>query len=163
VKIINLGKITHNGAAAVRLTSSTPVTGAVVSTTKGAADYAVSAPSPLLTDAAVVPVVADVDLALEFTGSSERSSGQYDVVGFDRDGEQVFADTVAIDGLRTTEWTPPKKALQSDRPPAYIVVSPSLGADAQAIAQYSDKHGASAIPIAGGIFTVTRPSVTAIR
>jgi hypothetical protein len=163
VKTVNIGKISHNAAVAVRLTSPTPVTGAVVSTAKGGGDYAVSAPSPSLVDTAVVPVVPDVDLAIEFTGISEQSVGRFKLTGFDRDGQQVFADTVTIDGLRTTEWTPPKTPKKTSGDAAYVVVSVVLDADAQAAAHYSDKDGVSAVPVAPGVFTVTRPAVSASR
>jgi hypothetical protein len=104
--------------------------------------------------------VPDVDLALEFTGSSQQSSGQFDVTAFDRDGGELFSGSVTVDGLRTIEWTPPKKKVGDA---VYLVVSVKLATDAQAIAHYSDKDGVAALPIVPGVFTVTRPSVTAIR
>jgi hypothetical protein len=163
VATVPLGKISHHDAVAVRLTSQTPVTGALVSTAKGGADYAVSAPSPLLADPAVVPVVPDVDLALELTGSSQASTGQLRVTGYDRDGGQVFADTVTVDGLRTTEWTPPGKATKGNADAAYVVISASLDVAAQAVATYRGKDGVASVPVVPGVFSVTRPSVAAIR
>jgi hypothetical protein len=160
VKTLPLGKISHNAPVAVRLTSPTPVTGAIVSTAKGGGDYAVSAPSPALTDTAVIPVVPDVGLALEFTGRSQQSSGQFEVTGIDRRGAAVFSSGVTVDGLRTAEWTPPKKKAADA---VYLVVSVSLETDIQAIAQYGDKDGVAAVPIVSGVFTVTRPSVTPAR
>jgi Family of unknown function (DUF5719) len=163
VKTVPLGKISHNDPVAVRLTSTTPVTGAVISTAKGGADYAVAAPSPILADAAVVPVVPDVDLALELTGTTQQSTGQFRVTGYDRDGGQVFTDSVTIDGLRTTEWTQPDKAANGNAVAVYLVITASLEADVQAVATYSDKGGVASVPVVPGVFTVTRPSVTPTR
>jgi hypothetical protein len=158
---VSLGKISHDRAVAVRLTSPTPVTGAVISTARGSVDYAVSAPSASLADSAVVPVVSDVELAVEFTGTSQQAGGQYTLTGYDRDGQPVFDDTVSVDGLRTTEWTPPRGKRAGKA--VYVVVSPTLAGDVQAVAQYRDKEGVAALPIVPGVFTVTRPAVTPAR
>jgi hypothetical protein len=179
VTTVKLGKISHNDAVAVRLTSSTAVTGAVVSTAKGSGDYAVSAPSPLLTGPGVVPVIPDVDLALAFAGTNQQSTGQYKITGYDQSGDQVFVDTVNVDGLRTTTWTPStdasdkgskkgsnkgrEEARNDKATAAYLVIAPSLDADVQGIAVYSDKDGVAALPIVPGVFSVTRPSVTPSR
>jgi hypothetical protein len=160
VKSVKLGKISHNGPVSVRLTAPTPITGAVVSTDRGA-DYAVSAPSDSLTDSAVVPVVPDVDLELQFTGSAQQSTGRFTVTGYDRQGQPVFDDTVNIDGLRTVQWTPSEKKRAGKA--AYIVVSPSLETPAQAIAQYTGKDGIAALALAPGVFSVTRPAVGQTR
>ncbi|HSS67723.1 MAG TPA: DUF5719 family protein [Nocardioidaceae bacterium] len=175
VTTVKLGKISHNDPVSVRLTSSTAVTGAVVSTAKGGADYAVSSPSPLLTGQAVLPVIPDVDLAVTFSGTSQQSTGQYKVAGFDQSGNQVFVDTVNVDGLRTGTWTPPtddsnkgpkgpnkgRNKKPGDKATAvYLVITPSLDTDVQGIAVYSDKDGVAALPIVPGVFSVTRPSVT---
>jgi hypothetical protein len=164
VKTIPLGKVTHNGAAAVRLTSSIAVTGAVVSIAKGDADYAVSAPSALLADSAVVPVFPDVDYGLGFTGVSQQSTGRFAITGFDASGDEVFADSVTVDGLRTASWTPPDAGSnKGSKQPVYLVVTPKLDTDVQAIAAYSDKDGVATLPLAPGVFTVTRPSVAPQR
>jgi hypothetical protein len=163
VKTVKLGKITHNDAVAVRLTSATPVTGALVSTARGGADYAVSAASPLLTDAAVVPVLPDVELAVVLTGVSQQSTGRFRLTGYDQTGAEVFAHSVTVDGLRTAMWTPSDRVSKRRPRAVYLVVSPSLDTDFQAVAVYSDKNGVSAVPVTPGVFTVTRPSVTAAR
>jgi hypothetical protein len=175
VTTVKLGKISHNGPVAVRLTSATPVTGAVVSTTKGD-DYAVSAPSPVLADSAVVPVVPDVDLALQLTGVGPQSVGKLDVTGYDRAGDEVLADTIAIDGLKAVVWTADDagdsggKGGGSKGPkgkpakePVYLVVTPELDANAQAIAVYTSKDGTATLPLEPGRFTVTRPAVAPQR
>jgi hypothetical protein len=161
VKSVKLGKISHNGPVSVRLTSPTPISGAVVSTERGGSDYAVSAPSASLTDSAVVPMVSDVDLALQFTGSTQQSTGQFTVTGYDRLGQPVFDDTVSVDGLRTTQWTPPETKTAGKA--AYIVVSVAFDAPAQAIAQYSGPDGVAALPLTPGVFSVTRPAVQQTR
>jgi hypothetical protein len=161
VKSVKLGKISHNGPVSVRLTSPTPISGAVVSTQRGGADYAVSAPSASLSDSAVVPIVPDVDLAVQFTGSTQQSTGQFTVTGYDREGQQVFDDTVNVDGLRTTQWTPPEKKPAGKA--AYIVVAVSLDTPTQAIAQYSGQDGVAALPLTPGVFSVTRPAVRQTR
>jgi hypothetical protein len=161
VKSVKLGSISHNGPVSVRLTSPTPITGAVVSSARGGGDYAVSAPSPSLTDSAVVPVLPNTDLALQFTGSTQQSSGQFTVTGYDRQGQPVFDDTVTVDGLRTAQWTPPKK--KGAAKAAYLVVAATLETPAQAVAQYAADDGIAALPLTPGVFSVTRPAVRQTR
>jgi hypothetical protein len=159
VKAVSLSKVSDNGPVSVRLSCDTPVTGAVVSTAKSGSDYAVTAPSAQLTEATVVPVIPGADMALSFTGS-QQGSGEVRITGIDRKGDQVFADTVNLKGLRTTEWTPPKKPRGR---PAYLLVSVVVDPHAQAVAHYTARDGVAALPLVPGVYSVVRPEVTAAR
>jgi hypothetical protein len=163
VKTVQLGKITHKKPVAVRLTSQTPVTGAVLSTTEDGADYAVSTASPPVDGFAVVPVIPDAELSIAATGASRQTIAQLQVTGYDSAGAPVFADTVTVDGLQTTSWTMPDTRGKKKPAATYLVIAGSLGSDAQAIAVYSGTDGVASVPVVPGVFSVTRPSVSRSR
>jgi hypothetical protein len=153
----DLTDIVDKGAAAVSLSSTVPVTGAVISSVSRPNDFAVSVPSPELGTPAVVPAIPDSDLELAFS-SSIRKGSAVEIVGFTADGTSVLIKSLNLTGRRTTTWQPPATSKA-----AYYVVTVKVDGDLHAIAQYSGKDGITALPVLSGTYTVTRPDVGRLR
>jgi hypothetical protein len=153
----DLTDVTDEDAAAIVLSSTVPLTGAVVSTATRPNDLAVSVASPVLAEPAVVPVIPGADLAVAFA-SSIRTGGQVDIEGFDRDGTSVSQEMLNLKGLTTKTWKPPGKIKA-----AYFVITVVVDGSTHAVAQYSGESGITALPVMPGTYTVTRPDVRAVR
>jgi Family of unknown function (DUF5719) len=152
-----LTDIVDKDAAAVSLSSTVPVTGAMVSSVTRPNDFAVSAPSAALGAPAVVPAIPDHDLELAFA-SSVRGSGAVEIEGFTTAGESVRTESLNLKGQTTTVWKSPVSSKA-----AYYVITVKVDGDTHAIAQYSGKDGVAALPVLSGTYTVVRPDVSTLR
>jgi hypothetical protein len=153
----DLGSIVDKDSAAILLSSTALVTGAVVSTSSKPTDVAVTSSSLPLSDPAVIAVLPDTDLTVAFS-SAVRTGGQVSIEGFADGGRSVSSETVNLKGQTTTRWEPPKRSKA-----AYFVVTVTVDGSMQAVAHYSGKDGVAALPVTSSTFTVTRPDVRPTR
>jgi hypothetical protein len=152
-----LTDVVDKEASAVLLSSTVPVTGAIVSTVSRPNDVAVSAPSPVVAAPAVVPVIDDTDLEIAFS-SAVRKGGAVQIDGFAENGQSTLGETFNLAGQTTTTWTPGQKD-QS----AYYVITVTVDGETQATAQYSGDDGITTLPVLSGSYTVSRPDVRPAR
>jgi hypothetical protein len=148
----DLTEVTEDSAAAFFLTSTVPVTGAVVDTSKGTPDIAVSSTSPELGDPSVVPVIDGTDLSLSFA-SAVREGGKVTIESFDAFGQSLASEDLNLRGFATTGWD-----LEQPRT-AYLVVSVLVDGKTHAVAHYRAAGSITSLPVRPGILTVTRPDV----
>jgi hypothetical protein len=154
VETSDLLPATHGAPAAVRLTSTEPVGGAVVSTTKGKRRGSVVATtSPGLRDPAVVPMLTGTQVSLVFAGgSSGRSSVSVEAVDA-RGAVHARRSLQVDDGL--TLWSP-----HLPRRVAYLLVTVTSGRGVHGVASYRSAAALSTLPVVSGRYTVTRPAVS---
>lgn len=157
VKVLNLGPATHGSAAAVRLSSSSPVLAATVTDRRQAPvpDYSIAVAGHQIDEPAVVPVVAAAELSLRFVTGTRTSAT---VTAFDAQGRRLSRDRVQVAGRVVTGWRLPRGAAA-----AYVVVAntgrtPGL----QCVADFKSRGGVIALPALSGSYTVTRPAVAPI-
>lgn len=150
-----LSDVTEQDAAAVHLTSTTPLIASVVDRSDRAGDFAVASSSPPISAPAVVPIIDDADLTLALT-SSERARGQVVVTAYAPDGAEVSSTAFNLRGLTTKTWEPDAKTV---RKAAYLVVSLPVELGLHGVAQFASQAGITSLPIAPGAYTLSKPSV----
>lgn len=157
VVVRKLTEVTGDAATAILLTSSVPVLGTVVDTSRATSDFAVSVVSQALTDPAIVPVLPDTDLSLAFA-STDRVGGKVAIESFDDGGRSLTRENLNLRGLTTTTWKP---ASPNGNEPqaAYLVVTVAVDGRTQATAHYQSPAGISSLPVRSGVYTVIRPDV----
>jgi hypothetical protein len=153
----DLTDVVDKDASAVLLSSTVPVTGAVVSTVSRPNDLAVSVPSPVLSAPAVVPAIDGADLEIAFS-SAVRRGGAVRIHGFAQNGRSTFGEELNLEGLTTTTW----KHEDKDQS-AYYVITVTVDGETQAIAQYSDEDGITTLPVVSGTYSISRPDVRQAR
>jgi hypothetical protein len=153
----DLTDIVKKDAAAIALSSTVPVTGALVGTASKPADVAVTSSSPVLGDPAVIAMIPDADLTVAFS-SNVGTDGQVTIEGFGGRGRSVSSVTLNLKGSTTKLWQPGKKTEA-----VYFVVTVTVDGSTQAVAQYSGKDGITALPVTSSTLTVTRPDVRPAR
>ena len=159
VKVLDLGKATHGSAAAVRLSSSSPVLAATITDHRygPARDYTVAPAGQPIDDPAVVPVVAPARLSLRLV-TSTPAGASVSVATFDALGNRLSNDRMQVSGRAVTTWR-----LRRRTPAAYVVVTHTGQAGGlQGVADYVMRGAAIALPVLSGSYTVTRPAVTSI-
>lgn len=150
-----LAAITDGDAAAVHLTSTTPVIATVVEGSAKTKDFAVASSSPAIVAPAVIPIIDGADLSLALT-SDQRASGKVTVTAYDADGSEVNSTSFNFKGFTTKLWEPNAKTLKQG---AYIALSLPVDLDLHAVAQFTRSDGVTALPVTSGIVTLSKPSV----
>lgn len=143
--------------SAVHITSTMPVTAAIVDRSARADDLASSGSSPALDSPGVVPVIDDADLTLVLS-SAQRRSGPVQITGYTADGEELGVSNVNFKGFRTKTWEPDKRTAERA---AYLVVSTPEPIELHAVAQYDGSDGITALPLVPGTYTLSKPNVAA--
>ncbi|MDX6325409.1 MAG: hypothetical protein QOK15_1763 [Nocardioidaceae bacterium] len=154
VLVRDLGPVTDADAAAIRLTSTVPVTAATVTAvTRPVDDVAISGSFPALGDPAVVPVIPGTELSLLFA-SAGRSEATVTINSFDDSGRSLSDEELHAPGSTLTTWRLPRS-----KAAAYVVVTVTVGEGLHAVASYEGDAGLAALPVVPGTFTVRRPAV----
>lgn len=141
--------------SAVHISSTTPVTAAIVDESAEVEDFAVSGSSPAIDGAAVVAMIPDADLTLALS-SQEREGGEVEVVGYADDGSSVDRSSINFKGFRTKTWEPTE---QMAKKASYLVVSMPEPIEVHGVAQYDGPAGLTSLPIVSGVYTLSKPDV----
>jgi len=154
VLVTDVTAVADRASTSVRLTSTVPVTGGIVSTTGGARpEFAVSTSSPALGAPAVVPVASRTDLTL-CANTAERGTGRVAIERVGREGVSLGSDELRVRGGSTT-------CMDVDASPglAYLVVSADSADAVHAVATYTGRDGVAAVSVVPGLWRLTRPAV----
>lgn len=155
----DLSDLLDKEASAVHVTSTTPVTAAVLDRSGQAKDLAVSSATPPVDGPAVVPLIEDADLTIALS-SEERAGGAVRITGYSDDGSEVGDATIDFKGFRTKTWEPSKKLVKRA---TYLVVTLPKPIELHAVAQYDSADGLTSLPVESGTFTLSRPDVAPAR
>ncbi|MGI8434451.1 MAG: DUF5719 family protein, partial [Nocardioidaceae bacterium] len=160
VRVEDLTSVIGASRAAVRLTASVPVTGAVRQTSALDGDFALSSSSPVLDEPAVVPVIVGSHLQLTFVSASRSGGGgKVGIETFDVDGASLAEEDLQLPGLRTTSWNLSPRESGGSSEAAYVVVTVQVDGRASAVAHYAGPTGLAVLPVLSGVVTVTSPGV----
>jgi hypothetical protein len=151
----DVSDVTGASAAALRVTTqqedSAVIASLVSESATGPVDLATTSSSAPLSGPAVVPVFTETKVAISFAGDVPGGT-EAEIAAYDDRGAPVGqAEQVNVKPKTTVNWTtsPPDGA-------AYLVVT---GEGLQGVATYHSPAGLSALPLASGATTITRPAV----
>lgn len=152
--VLPLNAVPAATGAALRLTSTAPVTGVTVSDVRGSGqDLAVAPAGSSLTEPAGVPLPTGLSTTVAFaavSGPATRAA----VRAYDERGRPVRRFSVSLRPTATTSWSVP-----TGLDAAYLVITIKPPTAVVATAVYRGSRGVAVLPVSSAIWTARRPAV----